>query len=144
MANKQIILSLLDQLRDYLGKMKVLELQATSWKAFEKNWETEWTIDRGLQLLIECCIDIGKELITGLEIKKPATYQEVFIILRQAKVISDEVSKKIQNLAVFRNELVHDYLYLDRQKIYDVFKNDLKYFERYLLEVGEFIKKIKN
>ncbi|MBI2459337.1 MAG: DUF86 domain-containing protein [Parcubacteria group bacterium] len=143
MANQQIILSLLSQLRDYLSKMKSLEPQVTSWKTFEKDWEKEWQIDRGLQLLIECSIDIGKEIITGLEIKKPTTYQEVFIILRQTGVVSEDTSKKMQDLAVFRNELVHDYLYLDREKIYNVFKNDLKYFERYLLEIGGFLKKIK-
>lgn len=144
MANKQIILSLLDQLRDYLGKMKELEAEVTSWEALQEDWKTEWEIDRGLQLLVECCIDAGKEIITGLEIKKPSTYQEVFIILRQVKAISGKVGEKMQELAVFRNDLVHDYLYLDRRKIYDVFKNDLKYFEQYLLEIGEFLKKIKD
>lgn len=140
MGNKQVILNLLDQFRDYISKVKILKTKIGSAEEFAVDWETEWKVDRALQLLIECSIDIGKEIIAGLNVRKPSKYQEVFIILAEVGVISPKLGQEMKKLAAFRNELVHDYLYLDRQKIYNVFQNDMKFFEQYLLEIENSLK----
>lgn len=137
-----ILKEILNKARDYLRELK--RLQKYSLEEFERNIEVNWAIDRGLQLMIESSIDIGKEIITALHLRKPTTYAQVFQVLSQHEIIQSVLAEQMQRLSVFRNELVHDYLYSDSKRIYDVLKNDLKYFEQYVLETEKFVKKIKN
>lgn len=141
MPNKKIIYQYLRKFREYLGKLKTLKKY--SFEEFEKNIEVNWAINRGLQLIIECSIDLGEEIITGLNFNKPNTYKETFRILLRQGIISLSLSKEMQRLANFRNRLVHDYLFLDEKEIYQVFQKDLKYFEKYLLTIEKFIKRKK-
>lgn len=134
----QILKEILDKLRGYLNEIK--RFQKYSFEEFEQKIEINWALDRGLQLIIESSIDAGKEIITTFNFRKPTTYAQVFQILSQHKIIQSYLAEEMQRLSNFRNELVHDYLYLDPKKIYDVFRNDLTYFEQYLLEVEKFIK----
>lgn len=139
MSNK-IILKIIDRLKEYLSKLK--ELQKYSEKDFLTNWQIEWNIGRGLQLSMECAIDLGQEIITGKNLRKPSSYREVFIILEKAKIISSEISQKMQYLARFRNKLVHDYLFLDPKETYKTFQEYLPYLEKFLREVENYLKKI--
>lgn len=143
MANKEIIIKLLKQLREYIAKLKVL--QKYSFEGFQKNIEVNWAIDRGLQLAIESSCDIGREIISGGSFEKPETYKQIFQILSKRAVIPFALAKELQRLAHFRNKLIHDYLFTEPEEIYAVLQNDLKYFEQFLVAVGGYIsKKSKN
>lgn len=139
--SKKIIYQYLQKFREYLSKLKLL--QEHSFEEFEKDIRTNWSINRGLQLIIECSIDLGEEIITGLNLTKPNTHKETFRILSRQGIISISLSKEMQRLVGFRNRLVHDYLFLDEKEIYQVFQNDLKYFEKYLLTIENFLRKLK-
>lgn len=139
MPNEKLILQYLQKLREYLANLKTLKKY--SFDEFNEQIEINWSINRGLQLIVECSIDLGEEIIGGMDIAKPNTYRETFKILSRKGVISSSASKEMQRLAEFRNRLVHDYLYLDQEEIFEVLQNDLKQFEKYLLEVENFLKK---
>lgn len=138
MVNKNIILRLIDKLRKYLNDYSFLH-QKYSLTDYENKPETYLAIDRILQLTIKCSIDIGKEIIVAADFEKPANYREVFIILHKRKVISRDLSKKMQVLARFRNELVHDYLFLAPQKVFNAFQDEFKTFKRYLKETEKIL-----
>lgn len=142
MANKEILYSLLDKFREYIGKLKVL--QEKSKEEFIGDWIFDWSLDRGLQLSIECSVDIGQEIISGKNLRKPKTYKETFLVLAEAGIISKELSENLQRLSKFRNELVHDYMIVGTDEIYEVLENDVKYFEEYLLAIEKFIKEKEN
>ena len=134
MANKRIIFQLIKKLREYLDAYNNY-LKKYKFSDYESNPDAYFSIDRVLQLTIECSIDIGKEIITGLDLEKPLNYKHVFGILSRRKIISHKLSEKMQKLAGFRNELVHDYLYLDPKKVFDIFQNEFKTFENFLKEI---------
>lgn len=138
MSNEEIIYRRIKKLREYISKLKTL--QKHSFEEFELNTEVNWSVDRGLQLAIECSIDIGKEIITAFDFEKPESYQRVFQILDKYKIIEKDLSKKMQELARFRNKLIHDYLYLDPKEIYKIFKKSIKDFENYLYSIEKFVK----
>ncbi|MBU2578962.1 DUF86 domain-containing protein [Patescibacteria group bacterium] len=140
MANKEIIYRRIKKLREYISKLKAL--QKHSFEKFDINVEINWAIDRGLQLAIESCIDIGKEIITASDFEKPESYQHIFQILRKHQIIDENLCEKIQELTRFRNKLIHDYLYLDSKEIYMFFKKNLGYFEEYLYAIEKFMKKV--
>ncbi len=138
MSNKQILNQYLEKLREYIKNLN--SFTEYSFKEFDKNIQINWAINRGLQLAIECSIDIGEEIITGLNLPKPQAYKHAFQILARHQVIPYKLSKRMQRLAEFRNRLVHDYLFLDQEEIYNVLQRDLKYFEKYLLTIEKFVK----
>lgn len=137
MPNKEIVLKLVDQLKDYLRKLK--DLQAHSEEEFLESWRVEWQIARGMQLAVETSIDLSQEIIAILEEKKPSTYAETFVILHRAGVISGEVQKRMKFLADFRNKIVHDYLSMDPKEVYENFQDTLPFIERFVSEVEEFV-----
>lgn len=139
MKNNNIILKLLEQLRDYLEKLS--ELQKHSEDDFLTNWHIEWEIDRGFQVAVECSIDVGQEIIANQGLKKPSTYAETFLILQRANIIPQPVSEKMQFLANFRNKLVHDYLFLDPREKYRTFKENYPYLKEYLQIIENFVRK---
>ena len=50
-------------------------------------------------------------------------------VLSEEKVIPEKLFQELEGMASFRNVLVHDYLKLDLDKVYQVIKERLKYFE---------------
>ena len=58
--------------------------------------------------------------------KVPEEYAECFDVLGTSGIIPNDLSLKLQQMARFRNLLVHVYWKLDYGKVYDVLDNNLK------------------
>lgn len=138
MSNKDLLTQSVSKLGEYLKKLQFL--QKYNQEEFLENWQIEVQVDRMMQLIIECSIDIGEEILSGIKVRAPKTYKETFLLLRQNKVINDDLMKKLQDLCNFRNELVHDYLFLGPEKIYEKFAVTPKIIEEYSKEIKKFIK----
>lgn len=138
MSNKDLLAQLVSKLEDYLEKVKFL--QTHSKEEFLENWQIEVQVDRMMQLIIECSIDIGEEILSGIKVRAPKTYKETFLLLHQNKAIDQDLMQEMRDLCEFRNELVHDYLYLGPEKIYDKFIKTPKIIENYLRQIKKFIK----
>ena len=50
------------------------------------------------------------------------------------------IAEKLQELAGFRNELVHNYLYLDHKRTFNIFKNNFETFKNYSKKIEKFLK----
>lgn len=138
MANKEIILQFIDQLKDCLNKLR--ELEAHTEEEFLNDWRVYWQIDHGLYLGIQTSIDLSREIITASDFKKPRNYVETFSILIENKVISAETGKEMENLAKFRNRLIHEYLFTDPKEIYKIFKEKKIFLKKFSEETINFIK----
>ncbi len=99
-----------------------------------------WGIERGIQICIECVIDIGNILISVSDNDKPSTYRETMIALTQIDVIPENFSKKLSKMVGFRNILVHDYTKIDEDIIIHILKNELDDFIKYIEYVNKWLK----
>lgn len=99
-----------------------------------------WGIERGIQISIECVIDIGNILISVTDNDKPSTYRETMITLSQIDVIPEKFSKKLSRMVGFRNILVHDYAKIDEDMILFILKNELDDFIKYMNYVNKWLK----
>lgn len=99
-----------------------------------------WGIERGIQICIECVIDIGNILISVTDNDKPSTYKETMITLSQIGVISEKFSKKLSKMVGFRNILVHDYTKIDEDMIIYILKTELDDFIKYMDYVDKWLK----
>ena len=121
MVNKNILEARLERLRDYLEILRSV-LQYDS-ERFITDPFIHGTAERNLHLAIESLLDIGNHIIADRGYTKPESYADVFSILHENKVIPSEMYKNLQGMAAFRNILVHDYMGLDRVKVYQVIKD---------------------
>lgn len=85
--------------------------------------------ERFLHLTIECVIDIANHVIADMRYRKPDSNREIFEILFENKIIDSKLKINLCNMAGFRNILVHDYIKLDREMVYDIVENNLKDIE---------------
>ena len=101
--------------------------------------QIRWSIERGLQLVCETVFDIGSHILVGSFDLSPPNYQDVINMLREKGVISEDLGKKFKGLGGFRNILVHDYLEINSEEIYNKLQNRLGDFDQFVKEVVTYI-----
>ncbi len=128
MVNRAILELRLERLREYLSILEsVLQYDVTRFTADPFIYGTA---ERNLHLAIECLLDIGNHIISDSGYPKPETYADIFRILRDREVISPSLLQELEGMAGFRNLLVHDYLRIDREKVYGILKEKLPSMKR--------------
>ena len=83
-----------------------------------------------MHLAIECLLDIGNHIISDQGYEKPENYADIFRILRVNAIIPDKLFDNLQGIAAFRNILVHDYIRLDRTKVYTIIVTKTQYLRK--------------
>lgn len=140
MSNYKEIALRLEKIREYLKILLDLR-KKRSLADFKKDKVLRGALERYLQLASEAAIDIGEIIISELKLPAPVTNKEIFEILGKQRIISLKLADNFSNIAKFRNILVHDYLKIDLQKMYDYLQKDLSDFEKFITAVAKFIKK---
>jgi len=127
----------LQKIREYLRRLE--SLRQVDKETFLKDINSQAIAERNLQLAIQCCLDIGSHIIAIQGLERPEEYKDIFPILARAKILPEEFAKKIEGLAGFRNILVHDYLEIDLNLVYENIQglDDLEKFARYIVEYLE-------
>lgn len=120
-------------------------LQSVSANIDEENLKEDiiryWGIERGLQISIECIIDISNIIISSLDMEKPDTYRQSILFLEKEKILPKQFAKEIANMISFRNILVHDYMRVDEKIMIDILKNRLGDFVKYINYINAWIEK---
>jgi uncharacterized protein YutE (UPF0331/DUF86 family) len=75
---------------------------------------------------IEACVDISNHIISVKGFRRPMDYNDVFLVLEKNKLINKDFSYRLQEMAKFRNVLVHGYALVDRSKLFKIAKEDVK------------------
>lgn len=135
---KKILAKYLREMGKYISRLR--ELQKYKKEEFISDWKIQHLIERELHLALESMTNIGEMLIGEFNWRKPETYKEIIRILVENKVIPAKYQKKFEELAGFRNILIHDYLYLDYDKVYQHLKKDPKYLEEFIQWVKKTIR----
>ena len=128
MVRKELIAARLGRLREYVRILKAI--QRYSLESFKNDVFIHATAERYLQLAIECVLDIGNYVISDRGFRKPDTYAEIFDILLENKIIPKKLFKELEGMSAFRNVLVHDYLQIDLDKVYDILHKRLPSLEK--------------
>jgi len=91
--------------------------------------------ERFLHLAIESALDIGNHIIADRNYAKPESNRQVFEILHKNHVIDADLLHRLIRMAQFRNILVHDYLKLNREVVYNVVISDIYDLERFVKSI---------
>jgi uncharacterized protein YutE (UPF0331/DUF86 family) len=81
-------------------------------------------------------LDVGSYIIAGKGWRKPKDYAEVIEILGEQNVLPHDLANKIVGMANLRNILVHAYLRIDRDVLYEKLEmiDDFRTFQRHILQ----------
>jgi len=92
-----------------------------------------------LLIAIEAAISLCYH-VCAKELKKvPEEYAECFAILGQEGIIPKELSSNLQNMARFRNLLVHMYCKIDYEKVYEILKEDIYNFSNFAGQIAKLL-----
>jgi uncharacterized protein YutE (UPF0331/DUF86 family) len=126
---ESIIQACLKLLDDFKGKL--LEVQPTDFQEYVNNYLIHKTAERLLETAIEACLDIGRHLIAKEGFRYPEDNKEVFRVLAEEKVISADLLARLEDMAKFRNMLIHGYARIDHSKVYAILQTDLGDFDEF-------------
>jgi len=124
MVDKERLAKYINELSTYLRNLD--ELKKHPRDEFLANWRIYSLAERQLHLSLETFLTIGEMIIAEFGFAKPDTYADIPRILFENKVISKQLKDNLVDLASFRNVLVHDYLYLNHEKVYKHLQKDPK------------------
>jgi uncharacterized protein YutE (UPF0331/DUF86 family) len=104
---------------------------------FMKDWKLQDSALRNFQVAIESLADIANHIISEKNYERPSGYREIVKVLNKNKVIPNDFFKTATSIMGFRNIIVHEYLYLDMERVYNNLSRieDLRKFLKYLLNV---------
>jgi uncharacterized protein YutE (UPF0331/DUF86 family) len=97
----------------------VVEISATPPEIFLKDKILIGSAKYYLQVSIECCLYIANHIISAEHFRAPKDYADAFKVMEENKIISTDLGKKLQQMAKFRNRLVHLYGEIDNAYVFD-------------------------
>jgi len=109
---------------------KLTELSLTSWEDYKKNEAFRDRAERNLQVAAQVCVDIGSHIIADRGYRSPEGYADVFTVLYEKGLLPGKLAETMQQIAGFRNILVHEYLDIDNRIVYECLTQlgDFKFF----------------
>ena len=103
---------------------------------FKGNLRNELVSKNALLESIEACIAITNHIIAAKGFRRPEDYRNSFIILKEIKILDEELSRKLHKMAKSRDLLVHRYAEIEKEELFKIIKTnkeDIKEFVREIL-----------
>lgn len=104
----------------------------------KSNKRYEWEIRYGLFESIQIVIDISCKVSSYFNLGNPKTYKDCIELLIKYNYLSDDIAKKTISMVGLRNLLVHEYVKIDDEKLYQF----LDYLDDFIAFVNEIKKNL--
>lgn len=112
-----------------------------TWEIYRTDNRARRYVERTLHILIEACIDIAQHIITDEGLREPLSYRDSFVVLAERGVIKKEDLAVLENMASFRNLIVHYYERVDDNIVFGIFKERLSDFDLFVERVVQYLGK---
>jgi uncharacterized protein YutE (UPF0331/DUF86 family) len=138
LVDRYIVRARVAKIREYVALLRKIRGLADE-AHFIKDPLIYGNAERYLQLAIQAVLDVSNHVVADMKLNLPADNRELFDLLAAQKVLSATLSTKLMSMAGFRNILVHEYLEIDRRRVYSALKNDLGDFEKFIKAVSKLL-----
>lgn len=139
-VNKARITELFQEFRKAVGSLR--KLQETPLGEFLANFEKQGSAKYFFIVAIEAAIDICNHIIAEERLGQPREYAEVFRVMGEAGIFPEDLLGKLEQMAKFRNLLVHLYGKVDDRQVYEILQTRLGDFEQFELAIQEFLRRL--
>ncbi len=97
------------------------------------------TAQHQLQIAIQSALDIGQHILAHLGVVSPTDYADVFMKLGEVGLLPADLAARLVQMARFRNILVHLYLQVRLDIVYDILLNNLGDLDEFAVYVTQFL-----
>lgn len=138
MVDRYVVQARIGKIREYVALLRKIRGMADE-RRFISDPLVYGNAERYLQLAIQAVLDVSNHIVADMNLSLPADSKELFVVLARHKVVPARLSKRLISMAGFRNLLVHEYLEIDRRRVYQVLTDDLGDFERFITAVSKLL-----
>jgi uncharacterized protein YutE (UPF0331/DUF86 family) len=124
MVKREVLQKRIEKSQEYIRFLEKIKSEY-SVEEFVKDKMIYGSVERFLHLSIEALIDMGNHIISNEDLGQVDSYRDIPIILFKNKYINKELKDIFIKIIGFRNILVHDYLDIDKEIVYQVLDENL-------------------
>ena len=129
MVDVEVVSRKLGALRGYVDSLEAAT--DITWERYRDEERTRAFVERYLHLATEAVIDLANHVVSLEDWREPTGYRDLFAVLAENGVIPPPVLPQFQDMASFRNLLVHRYDTIDAATVYGVFRKRLGDFRQF-------------
>jgi uncharacterized protein YutE (UPF0331/DUF86 family) len=107
----------LDELNERLARLEPFRNRPR--QAFDQDVYLRDIVERNLEIAAQSCINICHRIIAIENARKPTNYYEAILIMGELGVLPVDFSHQLAPMAGVRNILVHEYVSLDWDQVYE-------------------------
>jgi uncharacterized protein YutE (UPF0331/DUF86 family) len=118
---------------------RLIELQKRELGEFLDDQHLQWSVEHGLQLSIQCVIDVSQALIRKEGLTCPNHAVAAVALLGDRSIVSRDQGEKLVSMAPFRNVVVHAYDHVRPDLVHQCLMTRLGDFDLFAKQVLEHI-----
>lgn len=126
MVDRELLSRKLSNLSNYINELQ--RADDINWEKYTVDPRSKAFVERYLHLAIEEVFDIANHLVSFHRWREPTGYRDLLLVLKENRVVPEESLSTFQNMASFRNMLVHHYEKIDDEVVFGIFKKRLPDF----------------
>ena len=136
---KESILGRLQKLETVLENLQ--DKPVNNLEQYKSDLDLQWIIERGLEVASSIIFDIGNHILSGHYKVSVDEYEQILQQLAAKNVITAGLYNELSGLAGFRNILVHDYLTLNHEIVFNHYKKAQDIFPQFIAEIYDWLEK---
>jgi uncharacterized protein YutE (UPF0331/DUF86 family) len=141
MVDRLIVERILGDIKANVEELK--QARDITWDVYRTDTRSRRFVERTLQILVEACIDLAQHIIADEQLREPSSYRDTFIVLAERGILASEELPCFEQMAAFRNLIVHYYDKIDDTVVFGVFKRNLGDFDLFVERITAFVNRPK-
>jgi len=138
-VDRLLIVKILSDIRSNVNDLR--HARDITWEVYRTDIRSRRFVERTLHILIEACIDLAQHIISDERFREPASYRDTFAVLAEEQVIHREDLPRFEQMAAFRNLIVHYYERIDDAVVYGVFNRNLDDFDLFVERIAAYLER---
>lgn len=122
-VNSEKLKKKLAQLETYIQKVRLMRAKPQA--EYTPESDTEDLAERRLEKAMQCAIDIASYIVARQAMGTPSQYKDIFFFLGRAGVLPADLTDRLERMAGFRNNLIHEYETIDPTRVYQAVVHDI-------------------
>lgn len=137
MVDPHVLSSRLSALEGYLVELRTFRRFPRT--EFAREPALHHLAERYLHLACECALDLAHHVIAQLGLRQPTNYRDAMVILAEERLLTEDLSLRMQRWMGFRNVLVHFYVDVDHGRAWDAIGHDLEDLAAYAVALAKLL-----
>lgn len=126
-------------IRDAVRELQWLNLEAIALEEYLADKQTKALSEHYLRIALEATLDLGRHVIVSTGLGSPQEYRDVGKILGERGILPAELGRELAAMPGMQNVLVHLYWDVDYVLLYEIVRERLGTFEKFVQHIFLYI-----